>query len=95
MSDTQHAGHSDCSEVLHHIYEYLDGEMSPEDVRRVASHLSECRPCLAEHDLDAAVKQVVRRSCVEQAAPESLRMQVVQRITTVRMTSHDGQGGRG
>ena len=93
MSDTQHAGHSDCSEVLHHIYEYLDGEMSPEDVRRVAGHLAECRPCLAEHDLDAAVKQVVRRSCVDEAAPASLRMQVVQRITTVRMTGEDGSTG--
>ena len=89
MTGAQHAGHSDCSEVLHHIYEYLDGEMSPDDVRRVASHLAECRPCLAEHDLDAAVKQVVKRSCADQPAPASLRMQVVQRITTVR-TELDG-----
>ncbi|MBM6405241.1 mycothiol system anti-sigma-R factor [Phycicoccus sp. CSK15P-2] len=80
----EHVGHSDCSEVLHHIYEYLDGEMSPEDVKRVAKHLAECRPCLAEHDLDAAVKQVVKRSCPEQVAPEVVRMQVVQRITTMR-----------
>ncbi|MBD3781420.1 MAG: zf-HC2 domain-containing protein [Micrococcales bacterium] len=62
MGGTQHEGHSDCSEVLHHIYEYLDGEMSPEEVRRVATHLAECRPCLAEHDLDAAVKAVVSGS---------------------------------
>ncbi|KRE61245.1 mycothiol system anti-sigma-R factor [Nostocoides sp. Soil756] len=85
MAEHQHQGHSDCSEVLHHIYEYLDGEMSPEDVKRVAGHLAECRPCLAEHDLDAAVKEVVRRSCVEQPAPAALRMQVVSRLTTIRM----------
>ncbi|GGL30492.1 mycothiol system anti-sigma-R factor [Phycicoccus endophyticus] len=85
MGHSEHEGHSDCSEVLTHIYEYLDGEMSPEDVARVASHLADCRPCLAEHDLDAAVKEVVRRSCTEERAPAALRMQVVQRLTTVRV----------
>ncbi|NHA66881.1 mycothiol system anti-sigma-R factor [Phycicoccus flavus] len=84
MSNAQHPGHGDCSEVLHHIYEYLDGEMSPEDVRRVATHLAECRPCLAEHDLDAAVKQVVKRSCPDEAVPDALRMRVVRSITVVR-----------
>ena len=89
MTNVEHEGHGDCSEVLHHIYEYLDGEMSPEDVRRIAGHLAECRPCLAQHDLDAAVKQVVKRSCVDDAAPAALRMQVVQRITMMR-TDLDG-----
>jgi mycothiol system anti-sigma-R factor len=79
-----HAGHGDCSEVLHRIYEYLDGEMSSDDVRRVAAHLQECQPCLAEHDLDVALKQVVRRSCAGETAPAAIRLQIMQRITTVR-----------
>ncbi len=85
MGQDPHAGHSDCSEVLHRIYEYLDGEMSADDVRRVATHLAACGPCLAEHDLDAAMKQVVRRSCASEEVPAELRMQVVRRITMVRM----------
>jgi anti-sigma factor (TIGR02949 family) len=87
MTQDAHAGHGDCSEVLHRIYEYLDGEMSADDVRRVAAHLGECQPCLAEHDLDVALKQVVRRSCAEQAAPVAVRMQILQRITMVRLES--------
>ena len=43
--------------------------MSADDVRRVAAHLAECQPCLAEHDLDVALKQVVRRSCSGETAP--------------------------
>ncbi|HET6966674.1 MAG TPA: mycothiol system anti-sigma-R factor [Ornithinibacter sp.] len=82
-----HAGHGDCSEVLHRIYEYLDGEMSADDVRRVASHLSECQPCLAEHDLDVALKEAVRRSCTGDVAPAAVRLQIIQRITTVRVES--------
>ena len=85
MSGDAHAGHGDCSEVLHRIYEYLDGEMSTDDVRRVAAHLSECQPCLAEHDLDVALKQAVRRSCSGEAAPAAVRMQILQRITRVQL----------
>ncbi len=85
MTQDAHAGHGDCSEVLHRIYEYLDGEMSADDVRRVAAHLNECQPCLAEHDLDVALKQVVRRSCSGETAPPAARLQIMQRITMVRL----------
>ena len=87
MTQDAHAGHGDCSEVLHRIYEYLDGEMSADDVRRVAAHLGECQPCLAEHDLDVALKQVVRRSCVDETAPVAVRMHIMQRITMLRRQS--------
>ena len=87
MTQDAHAGHGDCSEVLHRIYEYLDGEMSADDVRRVAAHLGECQPCLAEHDLDVALKQVVRRSCSGESAPPEVRLQILQRISMVRLES--------
>ncbi|MGL5829287.1 MAG: mycothiol system anti-sigma-R factor [Angustibacter sp.] len=83
-AEMPHAGHGDCSEVLHRIHEYLDGELGPDDVRRFATHLAECAPCLAEHDLDVAMKQAVRRSCVGPAVPATLRFRVVQQITVVR-----------
>ena len=87
MSHDAHAGHGDCSEVLHRIYEYLDGEMSADDVRRVATHLQECQPCLAEHDLDMALKKAVRRSCSQESTPPAVRLQIIQRITAVRIES--------
>ena len=74
-----HAGHGDCSEVLHRIFDYLDG------VRRVAAHLGECQPCLAEHDLDVALKQVVRRSCQGETAPMAIRTQIMARITMIQV----------
>jgi mycothiol system anti-sigma-R factor len=81
----EHAGHTDCSEVLHRIFEYLDGELSPADVARVAAHLQACGPCLAEHDLERTLKAVVRRSCSEQPAPPTLRLSIMQQITTIRV----------
>ncbi|HQF03661.1 MAG TPA: mycothiol system anti-sigma-R factor [Phycicoccus sp.] len=79
-----HEGHTDCSEVLHRIFEYLDGEMGPMDVARVAAHLQECGPCLAEHDLERTLKAVIRRSCAQESAPMTLRMSIMQSITVVR-----------
>ncbi|WP_035936577.1 mycothiol system anti-sigma-R factor [Knoellia aerolata] len=85
-ADAHSGSHAECSEVLHRIYEYLDGEMQPSDVARVAQHLEACGPCLHEHDLDRAVKAAVRRSnSMGEPCPDQLRVQIRQRITMVRL----------
>ncbi len=75
---------TDCREVLDRVYEYLDSEVTPEDVEKIRQHLEECGPCLAEYDLEHHLKVLVRRSCCE-AAPESLRVRILSQITTIRV----------
>lgn len=79
----------DCSEALHRVYEYLDGEMTPEETERIAAHLQECGPCLREYDLDQALKALVKRSCQCEAAPTELRTQIMARITTIQVQIKD------
>jgi anti-sigma factor (TIGR02949 family) len=76
---------TDCSEVLQRVFEYLDGEMGPEDTHRIKVHLDECTPCLSEYDLDVAIKALVRRSMATEHAPERLRSRILVRITEVRL----------
>jgi mycothiol system anti-sigma-R factor len=76
---------ADCSQVLHRVYEYLDGEMNDADTRQIAQHLEECAPCLRQYDLDQALKALVKRSCQCESAPVELRTQIVARITTIRL----------
>ena len=83
MSD--HADHTDCSETLHRVYEYLDGEMTPDDTHKIAQHLDECAPCLQQYNLDQALKSLVKRSCQCEEAPVALRTQIMARITTIRL----------
>jgi mycothiol system anti-sigma-R factor len=83
MSD--HADHTDCSETLHRVYEYLDGEMTPQDTHKIAQHLDECAPCLQQYNLDQALKALVKRSCQCEEAPVALRTQIMARITTIRL----------
>lgn len=45
-----HDEHVDCSQALYRMSEYLDGEMTTEDAREIARHLTECAPCLEEHE---------------------------------------------
>jgi mycothiol system anti-sigma-R factor len=73
---------TDCDEVLNRVFEYLDGELTPSDVAKIQQHLDECSPCLAEHDLDQALKTLVRRSCAERA-PDELRARILTQITSI------------
>jgi mycothiol system anti-sigma-R factor len=76
----------DCGEALAHLYEYLDGEIGPEDHHRIAEHLTECAPCLQEFDVERLVKALVARSC-GQVAPGDLRAKVhAQIIVQLRTT---------
>lgn len=81
--------HADCSEVLHRVYEYLDGEMTAGDTHKIAQHLDECGPCLKQYDLDQALKALVKRSCQCEEAPVQLRAQIMTRITTIRLEIQD------
>ena len=75
----------DCSHALMQVYEYLDGEMGPEDCVKIRQHLAECGQCLNEYDIDQMLKTVVRRSCGCESAPTELRMQIMARITTITL----------
>jgi mycothiol system anti-sigma-R factor len=82
---SEHTDHADCSETLHRVYEYLDGEMTPDDTHKIAQHLDECAPCLQQYNLDQALKALVKRSCACEEAPVALRTQIMARITTIRL----------
>ncbi|MGO1166779.1 MAG: mycothiol system anti-sigma-R factor [Janibacter sp.] len=73
----------DCSQALYRMTEYLDGEMTGQEELEVREHLTTCAPCLAEHELDQLLKDLVQRSCACESAPEQLRATIMQRITTI------------
>jgi len=76
----------DCSRARLQVYEYLDGEMDPDDCDKIREHLAHCGTCLKEFDIDQMLKALVRRSCGCEAAPMQLRLQIMSRITTITMT---------
>ncbi|MEP7036293.1 MAG: mycothiol system anti-sigma-R factor [Actinomycetota bacterium] len=75
----------DCSHALMQVYEYLDGEMGPDDCAKIRQHLAQCGPCMDEYDVDQMLKKLVRRSCGGESAPTELRMHILARITTITL----------
>ena len=68
-----------CDDVIEHLFEYLDSEMTEQDAEKMRTHVAECSPCLAELGIDEMVKRLLRRSCTEQA-PEYLRTRIHEQI---------------
>jgi mycothiol system anti-sigma-R factor len=86
MTDESPMAHdTDCSEVIHQIFTFIDNEMPQADCAVIQRHLDECGPCLAKYDLERTVKSLVARSCSEQA-PNELRDKVLLRIREVQIS---------
>ncbi|MFJ8223377.1 mycothiol system anti-sigma-R factor [Streptomyces griseus] len=75
---------TDCSEVLDHLYEFLDREMPEGDCTKFEVHFEECSPCLEKYGLEQAVKKLVKRCCGQDDVPTDLRSKVMGRIDLIR-----------
>ena len=88
-SAVPHYHDTDCSEFMLRIYEYMDGEMGPEEHLRFEAHVRECTPCLRQHRLDQSVKGLIRRVEPATAAPAALRASIIARISTIRLETQE------
>lgn len=72
-----------CEELLEHLYEYVDSEMSDSERDRLSRHLRECLTCQEVTDAETRIRVLLRRSCQE-VAPSTLRLRVLSQITVLR-----------
>lgn len=77
---------TDCSEALLRVYEFLDGELGPDEYAKIRAHLDECHECLRQYDLDTTLKTLIKRSCRREPAPEALRTTIMARISMTVIT---------
>ncbi|MFI7244156.1 mycothiol system anti-sigma-R factor [Streptomyces qinglanensis] len=84
---------TDCSEVLDHLYEYLDREMPEGDCAKFQEHFDECSPCFEKYGLEREVKKLVKRCCGQDDVPSDLRSKVMGRIEVIRQgEAREGAG---
>ncbi|MGO1397664.1 MAG: mycothiol system anti-sigma-R factor [Brevibacterium yomogidense] len=72
---------------LERIYHYLDGELESHEITKIQAHLDDCTDCSSEFEIEALLKELVRRSCTAGQAPEGLRERIQQRIVVERRTT--------
>jgi mycothiol system anti-sigma-R factor len=82
--DSQHGGehagaHIDCTDAVHVLYQFLDGELT--EVRRleIQTHLQACLPCWEAFDFEAELKIFVGKRCRE-TAPDGLKERVIRSL---------------
>jgi mycothiol system anti-sigma-R factor len=66
---------SNCSDSLHELYTFLDGELTDEKRVTIHQHLEDCSPCLEAFDFEAELRTVIARRCHDEV-PESLRRRI-------------------
>jgi mycothiol system anti-sigma-R factor len=69
------APHGDCSDALHELYEYLDGELTDDRRTVIAQHLTACGECFEAFDFQAELKAVIAHKCRDEV-PETLKARV-------------------
>ncbi len=69
----------DCSEAVHELYMYLDGELTEERRYEIRVHLEWCAPCGGAADFEAELRRIVADRCRDHV-PDSLIQRVAQAI---------------
>jgi anti-sigma factor (TIGR02949 family) len=70
-----------CEEVFARLDDYLDRELTADEMRLVEEHLSTCAACASEHRFESSVIDDVRDKLRRIAVPEGLRARVLRNLT--------------
>lgn len=73
-----------CEEVFARLDDYLDRELTPEEMRLVKEHLATCAACASEHRFESGVLQGVREKLSRLSVPPDLMARISARIAAER-----------
>jgi len=65
-----------CEEVFERLDDYLDRELTPDQMRLVHEHLEICAVCASEYRFESGIITGVREKLRRVAVPESLRARI-------------------
>lgn len=69
-----------CAETLKHLDDYLDRELSPNEIAEVESHLAECADCHDEFSVEQELLDCVREKLRHLRVPADLMQRIAARI---------------
>ncbi len=66
-----------CKDVMERLWDYLDGELPPDQMQALANHLAECGRCFPQHRFEFAFLEALARQRARTPGPsEALVKQV-------------------
>lgn len=67
---------NDCREAIRQVWDWLDGELTPERIREIELHLSRCSPCQGKADIERRFLEALAATRDRFPAPCTLRARV-------------------
>lgn len=67
----------DCDAVMRQLWDYLDGELTPEREEAVRSHLAMCGRCQPQRDFEKSFLRALSASRQEQSRPDAIETRVL------------------
>ena len=83
----------DCRSAMMQLYDYLDGELSPERMALIRTHLDDCRPCYAHAQFERDVLAIIAGGWKDVAASKSLRERIQANLRNAGFTRDAGLKG--
>ncbi|WP_124055263.1 mycothiol system anti-sigma-R factor [Arcanobacterium ihumii] len=77
-----------CSDVVESLFELLDHQVPEERAQVLYSHGEECPHCSEQIAAEMKIREIVRRSCCEEA-PAELRTRISRLVVQYRYESYE------
>jgi anti-sigma factor (TIGR02949 family) len=77
----------DCAAVMQQLWEYLDGEVGPEQAAAIRQHLALCAKCYPQYNFEKAFLDALGDCRCETCAPHDLRCKVVEALREAGFTA--------
>lgn len=79
-----------CEEVFRRLDDYLDRELSPEEIHRVREHLATCEVCAKEYQFEERILTGLRERIRRIAAPTDLAEKVARALARAKEEGQEG-----
>lgn len=77
----------DCQETKRHVHEYLQQELTEQEMTEITAHLANCDSCVEDYDFEQVFNSAIERSCTEDA-PDELAARVLAKVRAVMAEEH-------
>ncbi len=68
----------DCESVMRHLWDYLDGELTPDRMVAIRAHVEMCTRCYPQYEFERSFLDAVATSAREHSALDGLRAKVTE-----------------
>lgn len=68
-------GKASCNDALSRLWDFIDGELTPETMKEIQAHLERCQRCYPHYDFQRAFAAFMRSHC-HSPVPAGLRRRI-------------------